>query len=145
MRFLAFCVLGTMTSLAFGSPLPDEPCVPEGGSSDTCADRPDLVGAGMPVGAVWANETGNPSAFENDPFSPNDPMGSASSADGGESACAAVSTTTAAIYEAPMDSSRTTEVEKASASKSPSAGPITTQSRLPSVTAARMGSRLAWP
>ncbi len=91
-RLLASILFCAMSSFALANPLPDEPCVPDGGSSEVCADRPDLIGDGMPVGSIWAGGgTGNPAAYEDDPLSPDDPMGAATSGDGGETGCATIS------------------------------------------------------
>ena len=69
-------LLSGSTALAMVS---EPPCLEEGATTTVGAERPPLGQAGDPAGAKWAgkNETGNPGAFEDDPFSPDDPMGSA--------------------------------------------------------------------
>lgn len=57
-----------------------------GECTDVCCDRPPIDGVGMPLGAQWLGNGGNPSAWEDDPFL-DDAMGSATSSPGGESAC----------------------------------------------------------
>ncbi|HIG10280.1 MAG: hypothetical protein ABGY71_03920 [bacterium] len=52
-------------------------CISEGTTSDYEFDRPALGQAGDPVSAEWACGTGEPTIWESDPISGDDPMGNA--------------------------------------------------------------------